>query len=119
MSKWPGPVFEAVEAEGRRRKDESVYKAAAICHLARRHVNEIDALRLYRHQMREIATREPKRNGTIAMLDMHPVELEAISYLCPEFRAPNAQQQRQGLRWVEKQPWAAEFLPPQYEKVRY
>ena len=120
MGKQVSPVFDAVEAEARRHRDPyRVAKAAVICKMARKHKSEINALRDYRQKLREVATREPKRHGTLAMLDMHLLELEAIAFLCPEFRAPNGEQQKKGLRWVEKQDWAKEFLPPAYEKVRY
>lgn len=120
MTGQVSPLFDEVEAQARRYRDPyRVARAAVICKMAREHQEGIEEHRVYRHKMREIATREPKRNGSIALLDMHPVELEAISFLCSDFRAPNAQRQKDGLKWVKKQPWAKEFLPPEFAKERF
>ena len=120
MSKQVSPVFDAVEARARRYpKWEVVKKGSSICRRAAQQRQEIEEFRNYRKLLRDNATLKPNINGALAMLEMHPLEAEAIMFLCPDFMAPNAERQKRGLRWVEKQDWAKEFLPPKFEKVRF
>ena len=114
------PLFQAVEDHARRfRTWRNVSKGAAICQRAYDVRDEIQQFREYRKLVQHEMMRVGKRNGAIALLDMHPVEYEAVTYLCPEFSKPNSERQREGLRWLEKQDYMSEFLPPNFEKKRF
>ena len=114
------PLFQAVEDRARRyRTWTTVSKGAAICQRAYDARDEIAQFREYRKAVQHEMMRVGKRNGAIALLDMHPVEYEAAGFVCPEFVSPNAERQREGLRWLEKQDFMGEFLPPKFEKRRF
>ena len=114
------PVFDAVEALARKYNNDTMVKVASrLCARAAIRRSEIEEYRSYRQLIRHNCEGKAGINGRLAMLEMHPLEAEAIRLLCPEFMAPNSEQQKRGLRWVEKQPWAKEFLPAPIEKVRF
>lgn len=120
MSKQVSPVFDAVEERARRYpKWDIVMRGASICRQAARQRQEIEGFRKYRKLLRDNANLKPNINGALALLEMHPLEAEAIAFICPDFTAPNSERQKRGLAWVKKQPWAEEFLPPKFEKVRF
>lgn len=114
------PLFQAVEAAARKRPtEERVAKGVALCRLAYRHAQEIQALCKLRRQQQHDFERIGARNGAVALLDAHPVEIEAMRYLCPDFGRGDPSKQKRGLKWLKKQDYMKEFLPPAYKKVRY
>ena len=120
MSKQVSPLFDAIEERARKYRDwKTVMGGAHICRLAAKHRKEIEEFRKYRALLRQTCNKKANINGALALLEHHPVEHEAMRWLCPDFAASTATRKREGLRWLEKQPYMQEFLPPKFEEVRF
>ena len=115
------PIFQAVEESARKTPwdRDRLLEAAALCLAAKHKNDEIQAVRQNREAMRRACLRDGSRNATTPTLDLHPLELEAVRFLCPESQIAHWGAKKETWAWVLKQPWAQEFKAPPFEKVRH
>ena len=111
-------VFEAVGDHARRSKSHfERMRALGILAAARLKAREIYALKQERKAMRAaIETRRADLNGTVTTFDLHPIELEAIKFLCPDADVADWQAKKKAWEWILAQPWAQEFKSSPLEK---
>ena len=78
--------------------------------------HEIEDIRRNRYELKQKDTRRPDINMMTVVMEMHPLELEAIKLLCPALAVGNSKGKKEAWQWVLKQPWAEEFKPGPIEK---
>ena len=120
MSNQISPLFQAVEDEARKRPtQERIETAAAICYEARRREAEIIQFRVNRELQRKHCEQEGKRNGHLMTGEIHPVELLAAEFLCPELKTSSWLAQMRAWRWVLKQDWGRDFDAAPIQRTRF
>ena len=109
-------IFDEVLAQAKRSPDPKAYATAlALKMAAKACAKEIKVLRDQRRVFQS-DTRRPELNGAAVLLDMHALEYEAMKQLCPDLKKPHPESQKKAMAWILKQPWAAEYAAPAFEK---
>ena len=112
-------VFDAIRPFIKSRDENVATSAAALCMAAITRRDEIDRIRADRQALREKDTRRPEINMAVTVMDMHPLELEAIKLICPDVNRGDKEAKRAAWQWVLNQPWAQELKPPSMAKRFY
>lgn len=97
--------------------DSQLYKVPA--KLRMKYFHNIGHIRQFQRlgkQLRDEVKQDPIRNGHLLTREMHPIEMEVLSVLCPGVKADNARERQKAMYWVLNQDWGKDLRASPFDQ---